>query len=171
MAKQRGLTEKAVVSSELVPAFRKRGCYAYKIPDPPSQFGGAHTRFTKKRPYDFFWALEGKFYAAEAKLSKKLEAFGWGTLKPHQQEGLEEVMEHGKAEAYVFLIVRQAANKEEGIERLNRLYIFEYQYLKEQFELLGRNFRKVEIEEMPYYVGSCKDYHIDGFINELKEMK
>lgn len=161
------INEKTVVTSELVPSFKKRGCYAYKIPDPPSTFGGEHARFTMKRPYDFFFVRKGKFYAGEAKLSKKLESFGWNTLKEHQKEGLEEVIEDGNGEAWVFFIVRQLANREKGIPRMNRLYIFEYQYLKEKYQELGRNFKKVELAEMPFYVGFKREYQIDEFLEEL----
>lgn len=162
------INEKTIVSTELVPAFKKRGAYAYKIPDPPSAFGGKHTRFTKKRPYDFFAVIDGRFIAGEAKLSKKMEAFGWGHLKPHQQEGLEEVINDGKGEAYVFFIVRQTTDKDLGIQHVNRLYIFEYKFLKDSYERTGRNFKKAEIESMPYYVGTKKDYYISDFIQEIR---
>lgn len=161
------LREKDIVSSELVPSFKKRGCYAYKIPDPPSQFGGAHARFTKKRPYDFFVCKDGKFMAGEAKLIKKMGAFGWGHLKEHQQEGLQEVIDSGKGQAYAFLLVRVKRDAEAGEKGINRLYIFEYQFLKEEYERLGRNFKKVEIEQMPFYVGTKRDYLIDEFIKEI----
>lgn len=158
------LREKDIVSSELVPAFNKRGCYAYKIPDPPSTFGNAsHVRFTKKRPYDFVAAPHGLFMAGEAKLIKKVAAFGWGHLKEHQQEALDDVLLKGNL-AYVFLLVREKADKEKDIKMLNRLYIFEYGFLKDEYERLGRNFKKKELEEMPFYVGFKRDYMIDDFL-------
>ena len=115
------LREKDIVSSELVPAFNKRGCYAYKIPDPPSAFGGSHTRFTKKRPYDFVACIGGKYMAGEAKLIKKMGAFGWGHLKEHQQEGLQSVIDNGDGKSYVFLIIRQKADSANGIKMINKL--------------------------------------------------
>lgn len=163
------INEKTVVSTELVPAFRSRGCYAYKIPDPPSNNFGKHARFTPKRPYDFFAVISGKFMAGEAKLIKKMGAFGWGHLKDHQQKGLQDAIDQGQGEAYVFLIVRQLADKALGLERINRLYIFEYSFLREEYERLGRNYKKAEIEQMPFFAGFKKDYHIDDFLMEMRK--
>lgn len=162
------LTEKTLVTSELVPSFKRRGAYAYKIPDPPSTFGGKHARFTAKRPYDFFAVVDGKFLAGEAKLIKKMGAFGWDHLQDHQKAGLESVIADGKGQAYAFLMVRQKADAQNDIKQINRLYIFEYTFLKEEYDRLGRNFRKAEIEQMPFYVGYKKDYLIDDFINEIR---
>lgn len=129
--------------TELKKSFQGCGAFFHKITDFP-HFQGMATRFDLAKPFDAFVILGGRAIAIEAKSMNDFQAFGMRHLRDCQVKGLDEVSAaHG--EAYVFLNVRRAGNKEKGVTRVNRLFMFQWDYFKAHCEYHG-SFKKVVLE-------------------------
>jgi len=131
-------------------SFHYHGAFFYKIPDMP-HFAGMQTRFDSKKPFDVISAFRHHPIAIEAKVLRKYEAFGIRHLRDCQVDGLEDFLENGLS--FVFLKIGQAPNKLEGIERLNRLLIFDWPWFRDKGVL-----KKDELEKWPFI-----DYHLGRY--------
>ena len=148
--------------TELGHSFREQypSCWFYKIPDAPSA-----ARFMAKRPFDAFLTLGNIPIAIEAKALNKLSAINYNLLEEHQKEALEEFESYPGRHSFVFVNIRQRANVFEGIKQVNRLYIFNYLFLKEKGSIL-----KKELDQYPYVSGKNKRFNLTSFVHKFKTL-
>jgi len=121
--------------TELKKSFIHYGAFFHKIAD-SLHHPAMKSRFDLPKPFDAIAAFAGTPIAIEAKVLRKYEAFGVRHLRPCQVEGLDWFAENGSS--YVFLNIRHAGNKAEGIKRINRLYMFEWGDFKRR-EVIKKN--------------------------------
>jgi len=133
--------------TELKKSFQARGAFFHKITDFP-HFQGMATRFDMAKPFDAFVILGGRAIAIEAKSMNDFQAFGMRHLRDCQIKGLDEVAK-ALGECYVFLNIRRAGNKEKGIKRVNKLYMFGWDYFKHYNEHHG-TFKKSQLENCDF---------------------
>jgi hypothetical protein len=131
-----------VFLTELRDSFVKYDAFFHKISD--SFHGpGSAMRFDIPKPFDVFVAFQGTPMAIEAKVLRKYEAFGVRHLRDCQQEGLDSFARHGTS--WVFLNIRHSGDKMNNIKRINRLLIFNWEWLKKEGTV-----KKVDLLEWPF---------------------
>ena len=60
--------------------------------------------------------------------------------------------------------IQKLENIEHDLKIITEAVMVFHTFLKDEYERLGRNFKKKELEEMPFYVGFKRDYMIDDFL-------
>ena len=79
----------------------------YKIPDP--------IRCEAHRPYDAQFFMDGKYWAFEYKMMKKVEAFPFDKIEDHQVFNLRQVRDNG---GHAYFIINYRANVTEKQRKL-----------------------------------------------------
>ena len=136
------------------------GGWAYKLSDmPQSMIRGA--RFNPEKPFDLACCINGKFVGVECKQLKKYEAFGLRHIRETQIRGLDGILD-GLGRAFVFVNIRQQADKKKGTSRLNRLIIFDWDVWRNRWKI-GTS-KKEEMLKMPFITGAKGYFPIDKWV-------
>lgn len=131
----------------------------YKIPDNP-HMGVA--RFDLPKPFDILYVVDSQPYCIEAKAMNKYRAFSLRDIRPSQVEYMTAFDDAGGV-SYVFLNVRQAASKAEGIEYVNKLIVMQWATLYPR--LLDSSIKAKELRDAPGITGSKGLFDLSkGFI-------
>ena len=134
--------KEAIFITEVKRSIFKYGGWAYKLADmPQSMLQGA--RFNPEKPCDLVASINGKFVGIECKQLRKYEAFGLRHIRETQVRGLNGIIHNGLGRSFIFLNIRQKADKERGIKRLNHLIIFDWDKWRHLWE--GRTTKKHEL--------------------------
>lgn len=141
-------------------SFHYYGAFYYKISDMP-HFAGMMSRFDSKKPFDVLAAFEGHAIAIEAKFQNDYGGFGLRKFAEHQIEALDEFSLNGSS--FVFLNIRQLGNKEKGLKRFNRLFIFEWDLFKARGLI-----PKSELLEWPYMEYKNGIFNISDWLYDLR---
>lgn len=119
-------------------SFILQGHHLYKIPDPSSDWGS-----TIQRPFDLFGRYQDKSLYIECKYSNGLKSFNLDSIQEHQIEGLLEFSKIKDSLCYIFLAVRVSRGD-------SRFYFWPIQEIYSRY-LSKENFKKKELETLPYY--------------------
>lgn len=132
-----------------------QGHYAYKIPDPSSQFGA-----TTQRPFDMFGIIQDKPFYCEVKYLNKLQSFNLERIEDHQIQNLVDIQRRmPNALCWIVLGVKNGRGD-------SRFYFFKDIFTIEQRRLNKQNFLKKELETLTYF--SVRKNIIEGdFINDI----
>ena len=145
--------------TELKYSFLESKAFFHKISD---SFHGGGLRFDAPKPFDAFGVYNKIPFAIEAKMITGYKAFGKTSLRDCQIKGLQDWSDVG-GKSFVFLNVRQNGDKDQGIKRINRLIIIDWQIIADS----SRNFRKTELEGFPYVDGKKKRFDVSHFLRRL----
>ena len=148
--------------TELGHSFREQdpSCWFYKIPDAPSA-----SRFMEKRPFDAILTIGAIPVAIEAKALPTFQAINYNILEEHQKIELKKFCAYKGRHAYVFVNIRQKANVFEGTAHMNRIYIFEVNFLESKGSILQK-----DLEHYPYIEGKKKRFDLTNFVQIIKTL-
>ena len=149
--------------TELKQSFNEQGCFAIKIGDTPMASG---LRFTTQKEFDMVVCIKCMYVAIEAKFLGSFSAFGKNKMRDHQIEYLDKVVDAG-GEAFVFLNVRFKGEKDKGIKRTNKCFIFQWDALKEYWQDYG-TIKKKDLELMMGIDGAKQRYDLSEFIKNFE---
>ena len=74
--------KESTFNNEILNSLRQGGAWAYKIPDSPTSWTMAATRFTPEKPCDIVGMYQKIGFIVEGKQIKKFEAFGMNKMRP-----------------------------------------------------------------------------------------
>ena len=141
--------------TELGRTFKEMGLFWYKIPDMPA-FKNQNTRFTPAKPFDAIIVQNGLAIAIEAKALPDYQSFGIRHLTRSQHGGLLNFQASG-GKAFIFLNIRRAKDKKNGVTALNRLLVFDWTDLRG----MNESFSKSDLMAMEFCEGSKGKFELD----------
>jgi len=152
--------KESVFNSEIVGSLRDFGFWAYKIPDfPQSMIRGS--RFNPEKPFDIVGMISEIGVAIEGKQMRKFEAFGIRHMRPSQIAEFDFMVDNSAARAFIFLNIRQKADKVAGSQYENRLIILEWSEIRDR--LKKESIKKKEIEGLPFIQGKNSRFNLGWF--------
>jgi hypothetical protein len=135
-----GIAERRLGSAYLVPALSARRLYWRREEDPSRGHFTGRNRFTRKRPFDYSVACEGRAYAIEAKVAHPRV-----TLRPHQEEQLARFERDGGGVALIAVFTKAG--------RVWTLWILRYRVFKRYVHRYGR--KSFPARDLPRHATPC----------------
>lgn len=113
----------SIFTSEIMKSLREANVWCYKIPDNPTSWTMARTRYTPEKPCDIVASFNGRAILLELKQIRKWQAFGKTQIRGSQFLSLTEASKAG-AKCFVLLNIRIKPEGEN--KRENRLVVFDW---------------------------------------------
>lgn len=152
----------SIFSSEIMRSLREANVWCYKIPDNPTSWTMAKTRFTAEKPCDIVASVSGRAVLLELKQIKKWQAFGKTQIRGSQFIHLTEAIKSG-ARCFILLNVRIKPN---GLsKRENRLIVFDWEQWGPYF--LEHTVKAKDLIGHEYIQGSKGRFDLTTFLDRI----